>query len=104
MDDKQRPEKPVKPAVVVRFQGISNCEWRAQASEYGLIDVVNNNGDVIASVMPVPGDTPDKKFHRIHALIIAASAKILQSTTYCPDGTVQELIERIDKILNESND
>jgi len=90
-----------QPPIRVRFQGITDCEWRAQASEYGLIDVVNSNGDVIASVMPVPGDTPDKKFHRIHALIIAASAKILQSTTYCPDGTVQELIERIDTILNE---
>ena len=89
-----------QPPVRVRFAGITNCEWRAQASEYGLIDVVNSNGDVIASVMPVPGDTPDKKFHRIHALIIAASAKIMQ-TTYCPDGTIQELIERIDTILNE---
>lgn len=90
-----------QPPVRVRFQGITNCEWRAQASEYGLIDVVNSNGDVIASVMPVPGDTPDRKFHRIHALIIAASAKIMQSTAYCPDGTMQELIERIDTILNE---
>lgn len=89
-----------QPPVRVRFAGITNCEWRAQASEYGLIDVVNSNGDVIASVMPVPGDTPDRKFHRIHALIIAASAKILQSA-YCSDGTMTELIERIDTILNE---
>ena len=90
-----------QPPVRVRFQGITNCEWRAQASEYGLIDVVNSNGDVIASVMPVPNDTPDRKFHRIHALIIAASAKIVQSTWLGPDGTKQELIERIDSILNE---
>ena len=90
-----------QPPIRVRFVGITNCEWRAQASEYGLIDVVNSNGDVIASVMPVLNDTPGRKFHRINALIIAASAKILQSTTYCPDGTVQELIERIDTILNE---
>ena len=81
-----------QPPVRVRFAGITNCEWRAQASEYGLIDVVNSNGDVIASVMPVPGDTPGRKFHRIHALIIAASAKILQSTAYCPDGTMAQPI------------
>lgn len=102
MDDKQKPEKPVKPAVVVRFQGISNCEWQTKVNDYGLTDVVNSDGYLIASVMPIPGDTPDKKFHRIHAEIIAASAHILKSVSFCPDGTVQKLIERIDKILNES--
>jgi hypothetical protein len=90
-----------QPPVRVRFAGITNCEWKTQPSEYGLIDVVNSNGDVIASVMPVPNDTPDRKLQRINAEIIAASAKILQSTAYCPDGTMQELIERIDTILNE---
>ena len=102
MDDKQKPERLVKPAVMVRFHSIRNCTWQTKVNDYGLTEVVNSDGDLIASVMPVPGDTPDKKFHRIHAEIIAASAKILQSTTYGPDRTVQELIERIDKILNES--
>lgn len=90
-----------QPPVRVRFAGITNCEWKTQVNDYGMTDVVNSDGFVIASVMPVPGDTPDFKFRRINAEIIAASAKILQSTTYCPDGTVQELIERIDTILNE---
>lgn len=90
-----------QPPVRVRFAGITNCEWKTQVNDYGMTDVVNSDGFVIASVMPVPGDTPDRKFHRIHALIIAASAKILQSTAYCPDGTMTELIERIDTILNE---
>ena len=95
-------EKPKKqPPVRVRFAGITNCEWRTQVNDYGMTDVVNSDGFVIASVMPVPNDTPDRKFHRINAEIIAASAKILQSTAYCPDGTMTELIERIDTILNE---
>lgn len=90
-----------QPPVRVRFVGITNCEWKTQLNDYGLFTVVNDDGDIIATVMPVPGDTPDKKFHRIHAEIIAASATIMQSTAYCPDGTMQELIERIDTILNE---
>lgn len=90
-----------QPPVRVRFAGITNCEWKTQVNDYGMTDVVNSDGLVIASVMPVPNDTHDRKFHRIHALIIAASAKILQSTAYCPDGTLQDLIERIDTILNE---
>lgn len=89
-----------QPPVRVRFAGITNCRWKTQLNDYGLFTVVNDDGDIIATVMPVPGDTPDKKFHRINAEIIAASAKIMQ-TTYYPDGTIQELIERIDTILNE---
>lgn len=90
-----------QPPVIVRFARITNCDWRAQVNDYGMTDIVNDDGDIIATVMPVPGDTPDKKFRRINAEIIAASAKILRSTAYCPDETMQELIERIDTILNE---
>lgn len=113
MDDKQKPEKPVKPAVMVRFQGIRNCTWQTKVNDYGLTEVVNSDGDLIASVMPIPGDTPDKKFHRIHAEIIAASAHILMSGfdtrgTHDEDKSVHReisrLVERIDRILNEPHD
>lgn len=104
-------EKPKKqPPVRVRFAGITNCEWRTQENVYGSTDVVADEGLVIASVMSIPGDTPDFKFRRIHAEIIASSAKILQTAFYTrgtheEDKSVQReiarLIERIDIILNE---
>ena len=98
--NKQNEQKMKTPPVQVQFRGITGCAWQAVQGEHGLYQVVDTDGNLIASVMPVPGDTMKRTFHRIFAEIIAASGEMMSQYPFVPTRH-DDLLNRINAILNE---
>lgn len=98
MSEKKQP--PVNPAILVKFNGLSYDTWTASVNEYGLSEITCY-GEVIATIMPVPGDTHNRKFQRIYAEIIALSGYLISIPQVQNDECVISTLETINTILNE---
>ena len=98
--NEQNKQEMKAPAVQVQFRGITGCGWQTVEGEHGLYQIVDTDGNLIASVMPVPGDTMKRTFHRIFAEIIAASGEMMSQYPYLPTRH-DDLLKKINAILNE---
>jgi hypothetical protein len=98
MSEKKQP--PSNPPIFVKFNGLFNDIWITSVNEYGLSEITCND-EVIANIMPVLGDTHNRKFQRIYAEIIALSGYLISMPEVQNDECVISTLETINTILNE---